>query len=453
MPMIRFGTDGIRGRFGDGITAEVAYAVGRAAAEVVADGGRLALARDTRESGDELARAVVAGAASAAVEVVYLGVVPTPVLASVTTRAGLPGCMITASHNPYFDNGLKLFNAAGLKLSADEERAVEGVVNATVDALGDEPVDLGPDALGPVTVSADAGELVDGYLNDVVTPHAELDLSTLRVGFDFAHGAGSHLGPRLFDRFKLGAVHYLGAEPDGRNINAGYGSTAPEAIMAAVTAEGLDLAFAFDGDGDRVLAIDERGRLVDGDTLIAILAGDLSDRGLLADDTVVVTTWSNLGLHKAMAARDIAVSQTEVGDKYILERLNERSWSLGGEQSGHIILRDRATTGDGMLVAAELLSVLARAVRPLGELADEAMQPLPQVATAVRVTTPPKELVAQLADALAAQQAALGDDGRAVLRPSGTEPVVRVMAEALTVEGAQAVVDALSAAVTERDAV
>lgn len=452
MPMIRFGTDGIRGRFGDGITAEVAYAVGRAAAEVVAGDGRLALARDTRESGDELARAVVAGAASADVEVVYLGVVPTPVLASVTTRGGLPGCMITASHNPYVDNGLKLFNDAGLKLSAAEEQAVESAVNATVSALATEPIALGPDALGPVSLSADAGDLIDAYVNDVVAPHAELDLSTLRVGFDFAHGAGSHLGPRLFDRFKLGTTHYVGAEPDGRNINDGYGSTAPEAIMAAVTTHGLDLAFAFDGDGDRVLAIDERGRLVDGDALIAILAGDLADRGLLADDTVVVTTWSNLGLHKAMAARNIDVSQTEVGDKYILARLNERSWSLGGEQSGHIILRDRATTGDGMLVAAELLSVIARAGRSLGELADDAMQPLPQVATAVRVTTPPKELVATLADALAEQQAALGDDGRAVLRPSGTEPVVRVMAEAPTVTAAQAVVDALSRVVTERDA-
>ncbi|MEL7154995.1 MAG: phosphoglucosamine mutase, partial [Actinomycetota bacterium] len=343
MVMIRFGTDGIRGRVGTEITAEVAYAVGRAAADVVAADGRLALACDTRESGDLLARAVVAGAASSGARVVYLGVVPTPVLASVTVRAGMPGCMITASHNPYHDNGLKLFNARGLKLDPAEEQAVEAAVNRTMEGLT-----LDPSALVGLDVDATAAELVDAYAADVIAPLAEVDLSGFRVGFDFANGAGSYLGPRLFDQVKLASVHYVGNEPTGTNINDGAGSTAPEAMTAAVVEHGLDLAFAFDGDGDRVLAIDDRGLLVDGDALIAILAGDLAERGMLAGNTVVVTTWSNLGLLKAMAARGIDVAQTEVGDKYILELLDQRSLSLGGEQSGHIILRDRTTTGDGM---------------------------------------------------------------------------------------------------------
>lgn len=450
--MIRFGTDGIRGRVGQDITAEVAYAVGRAAADVVADGGRLALARDTRQSGEELARAVAAGAASAGADVMYLGIVPTPVLASVTVRAQVPGCMITASHNPYHDNGLKLFNDHGLKLAAEEERAVEEVVNETVSAL---TLDAGAGtAITADTVDVDAAatDLVDAYVADVVAANAEVDLSGFRVGFDFANGAGSYLGPRLFDQIKLAAVHYIGNEPTGTNINDGFGSTAPGAMMATVVDEGLDMAFAFDGDGDRVLAIDDRGQLVDGDALIAVLADDLSQRGLLAEDTVVVTTWSNLGLHKAMAARDIQVALTEVGDKHILELLNQRSLSLGGEQSGHIILRDRTTTGDGMLVAAEVLAVVARAGRPLSELAAEAMQRVPQVASAIGVTSRPGELVAALSQELATRQEQLGADGRVVLRPSGTEPVVRVMVEAPTLEAAQAIVDDLSRLVAERDA-
>ncbi|MEM8926169.1 MAG: phosphoglucosamine mutase [Actinomycetota bacterium] len=444
--MIEFGTDGIRGRVGDQITVEVAYAIGRAAAEVVA-AGRLCVARDTRASGEELARAVHVGAVDGGSDVLHLGVVPTPVLASATVSEGIPGCMITASHNPYHDNGLKLFNAEGLKLSPEEERAVEARIN---ELMGAGTIDAS--AMAAVDVAAVEAGPIDAYAAALLDAHADLDLSSLAVGFDFAHGAGSFLGPRVFDQFKAGRVHYIGADPDGTNINDGFGSTAPEALMAAVVAEGLDVAFAFDGDGDRVMAIDEDGGLVDGDELIAILADDMAARGVLADRSIVVSNWSNLGLFKAMAARDIEVVQSQVGDKYILELLNTRQLSLGGEQSGHIILREHSTTGDGMLVAAEVLSVLGRSGRSLGQLAADAMQRVPQVAVAVRVTAPPKEVVAALADELAAQQEHLGDDGRAVLRPSGTEPVVRVMAEAPTEAEATAVVASLSEAVRAYEA-
>ncbi len=447
--MIRFGTDGIRGRVGDTITTEVAYAVGRAAGEVVAEGGRLCIGRDTRESGPELARAVDAGAAAAGAEVLHLGVVPTPVLAATTVRAAMPGCMITASHNPFHDNGLKLFTAEGLKLSADQERAVEERCN---EVLASPPPGAAIDETRSVEVGDDARALIDAYVVSVLDAHAGLDLSGLRVGFDFAHGAGSRLGPQLFDRFKLGSAHYVGAEPDGVNINDGVGSTAPEALMAAVTDLQLDLAFAFDGDGDRVLAVTGDGTLVDGDEIVCILASHLLATDRLTERTVVVTNWSNLGLFKALAARDIEVVQTAVGDKHILEQLNLRGLSLGGEQSGHIILRDRATTGDGMLVAAELLAVVGRTGRSLADLAAEAMQRVPQVATAVRVGAAPADVVEALASVRAAQAAKLGDDGRIVLRASGTEPVVRVMAEAPTAEQAQAVVDELAQAVADHDA-
>ena len=313
MAMIRFGTDGIRGRVGDVITEEVAYAVGRAAAETIAS-GRLLVARDTRQSGDVLARAFDAGGRDGGAEVVHLGVVPTPVLAHATVVETTPGCMITASHNPYHDNGLKLFGPEGLKLSPQQETAVESRVNGLL-ADG-----AGPEQGTDVPPAVFAGP-VDGYTAALLDHHRDLDLSGLAVGFDFANGAGSFLGPRLFDQFKLARVLYIGAEPDGVNINDGFGSTAPEAIMAAVVEGGLDAGFAFDGDGDRVMAVDNTGRLVDGDQLMAILAADMAERGVLAARSIVVSNWSNLGLFKAMEARNIEVVQSQVGDKYILELL------------------------------------------------------------------------------------------------------------------------------------
>lgn len=437
---VRFGTDGIRGRAGVDVTFDVAYAVGRAAAEQICPDHRLVVAWDTRESSEGLARALTVGAVAGGGIVDHLGVVPTPVLASVGARHGIPGCMITASHNPFQDNGLKLFTAEGLKLSAEVEQTIERRVNELLDHL-DADVDLRGAEIGIDTWNRD---LVDTYVREHFGSGERLGLQDLRIGFDFANGAGSFLGPEIFDRFDVAEVHYLGNEPDGCNINRGFGSTAPEAMMRLVEQRGLDVAFTFDGDGDRVLAIDEQGELIDGDVLIAILAADLAGRGLLNGRAIVVSNWSNLGLYNAMADLEIEVVQSAVGDKYILELLNERGLSLGGEQSGHIILRDRTTTGDGMLVAAELLSIVSRRRVPLSRLAAAAMVRVPQVAVAVQVRCDPEDVVAALEDVLAVEVAKLGDEGRAVLRPSGTEPVVRVMAEAPTSEAAQAVVDRLS---------
>lgn len=445
---VRFGTDGIRGLVGVEITSAVAYSVGRAAAELISGEGRLVVAWDTRESSEGLARAFTSGALAGRAEVEHLGVVPTPVLASVCARHGMPGCMITASHNLYQDNGLKLFTNEGLKLSAQVEAAVESRSSELIAALG-------PGAEAELlvgTVDEWNRELVDQYVEEQFRSADLAPRASLRVGFDFANGAGSYLGPTVFDQLEVAEVHYLGTEPDGRNINLGVGSTAPEALMGLVEQHGLDVAFAFDGDGDRVMAIDEQGELIDGDALIAILAADLAERDLLNDRAIVVSNWSNLGLFKAMAERDIEVVQSEVGDKYILELLNERHLSLGGEQSGHIILRDRTTTGDGMLVAAELLSIISRRGVPVSQLASAAMVRVPQVAHAVRVTADPKRIVAYLDDVLAIELSKLGADGRAVLRPSGTEPVVRVMAEAPTVATAESVVVRLGDEVRACDA-
>lgn len=444
---VRFGTDGIRGRAGVDITHAVAYSVGRAAAEVISPGDRLAVAWDTRESSQGLAQAFTAGAVAGGAAVEHLGVVPTPVLADVSARHALPGCMITASHNLYEDNGLKLFNPEGLKLSAELELAVETRVNALLAELGpDDAIDGTPADVEPVNHG-----LIDIYIEEQFASGRALDLSALRVGLDFANGAGSYLGPRIFGGFRAAEIHCLGDKPDGRNINLGFGSTAPEAMMDLVREKGLDVAFTFDGDGDRVMAIDENGELIDGDVLIAILAIDLDARGLLNDRAIVVSNWSNLGLFKAMASRDIEVVESEVGDKYILELLNKRELSLGGEQSGHIILRDRTTTGDGMLVAAEVLSLLSRSEVPISHLASAAMTRVPQVANAVRVQTDPRAIVSALQSVLDAEQSKLGEDGRAVLRPSGTEPVVRVMAEAPTVAIAESVIERLAIEVRSCD--
>ncbi len=440
MPRVRFGTDGVRGLANDTLTPEVALAVGRAA--VTLSGGRpVLIGRDTRRSGTMLEAAVAAGVCAAGADAVLLGVVPTPAVAVASAAEDTVGVVISASHNPYGDNGLKLFAPGGRKLTDDEQSGVETVITEAL-VPGGSP---GPTGAGVGVVRHDDTAL-ERYATAVEAALEGRRLDGLRVVVDCAHGADSVVAPQVLTR--LGAqVEVLADAPDGTNINDGVGSTHPESRQAAVTASGADLGVAFDGDADRVLAVDERGRLVDGDQIMAMCAVDLHARGRLAGDTLVVTVMSNLGLHHAMRAAGIRVVATSVGDRYVLEAMAAGGHSLGGEQSGHLVFADHATTGDGLLSAVVLCDLVRRSGRGLADLADSSMVRLPQVLRNVRVDRPLSDVAELLAGPVGEANARLGDSGRVLLRPSGTEPVVRVMVEAPTVEEADEVAAALVAAV------
>ncbi|MFN8018263.1 MAG: phosphoglucosamine mutase [Acidimicrobiales bacterium] len=439
---LKFGTDGVRGVANQELTPELALNLGRAAARVLG-GSTWLVGRDTRRSGTLLASALAAGLATEGVEVRDLGVVPTPGVAHLAAADGLPGAMISASHNPFGDNGIKLFAAGGRKLSDEVEAQLEAELTALASQGDPRPRPSGA-AVGVVVAAADA---VDRYcrhlVEDVLEPGA---LGGTKVVIDGAHGAAAALAAPVLEA--LGAsVVAIHVAPDGTNINDGCGSTHPEALQAAVVAHGADVGLAFDGDADRVLAVDAAGELVDGDQLIAICAIDLHERGALRNDTVVVTVMSNLGFRQAMAARGIEVVTTAVGDRYVLEALDAGGHQLGGEQSGHVIFRDLASTGDGLLTGLQLLGVMARTGRPLADLAADAMVRLPQVLVNVRTAHRDPDLLAKLADDVAAAEARLATRGRVLLRASGTEPVVRVMVEAPTHDEASAVADVLAARV------
>jgi phosphoglucosamine mutase len=451
---VKFGTDGLRGVANAELTPELVLALGRAAARVVPAPGFI-VGRDTRLSGPLLQAALAAGLASEGVRVADVGVIPTPGLAWLSATRQLPAAMISASHNPFPDNGVKLFGAGGTKLSDPAERALEAELARLV---AEQPPSTrstrspsSPDV--KAVVGASVGRIdpdpagVDEYSDHLVTALEGRRLEGLRCVVDCASGAASRVAPSVLAR--LGAdVIVIADAPDGTNINDGCGSTHPEALQAAVVAAGADVGLAFDGDADRVLAVDHAGTLVDGDHLMALFAVDLQERGLLASDTVVVTVMTNLGMLLALEARGIRVCQTNVGDRHVLAAIEEGGYTLGGEQSGHIIFRRLATTGDGILTGLQLLDLLRRRARSLAELAGEAMTRLPQELVSVAVSDP-----GQLASAgavweeVAAVEADLGRAGRVLLRPSGTEPVVRVMVEAQSVDQARAAVDRLSRAV------
>jgi phosphoglucosamine mutase len=436
---LKFGTDGVRGVANVELTPELALLLGRAAARVLG-GDRWLIGRDTRRSGPVLTAALAAGLATEGVDVVDLGVLPTPGVAHLAAAQGVPAAMISASHNPFGDNGIKVFAAGGRKLADEVEAQLEAEL-AALGAQGDPRPRPSGAAVGTIAVDHQAVEAYRRHLVEGVV--ASDALRGLKVVIDGAHGAASELAAEVIGA--LGAtVHAIHTEPDGVNINEGCGSTHPEDLQAAVVAHGADVGLAFDGDADRVLATDAQGNLVDGDQIIAICAIDLHERGALRDDSVVVTVMTNLGFHQAMAARGIHVVTTAVGDRYVLEALDRDGLALGGEQSGHVIFRDLASTGDGMLTGLVLLDVVARAGRPLGELAAEAMVRLPQVLVNVRTAERDPNLLDKLAADVAAAEADLGDRGRVLLRASGTEPVVRVMVEAPTHTEAAEVADRLA---------
>jgi len=431
-----FGTDGVRGVAGEKLSADLALGLGRAATTVARERGaehpRVLVIRDTRESGEMLEAALAAGVAAAGGEVLLGGVLPTPAAPLLLRRYEFDlAAVLSASHNPYEDNGIKFFGADGFKLSDATELEIERRL--------EEPAPGGT-AIGRIRALHGTQE---DYLRALHERYADLDLSGVDVVLDCANGATHRVAPEIFRR--LGAtVTVIGDTPDGRNINAGCGSTHIDALTERVTGGGHDLGFAFDGDGDRVLAVDRNGVVVDGDELIALAALHLRGAGRLAGDGVAVTVMTNYGFHAAMEAAGIEVASTQVGDRYVLEALRERGWVLGGEQSGHIIELSFAPSGDG--IASALLTLEALAGDDLAR--RDAMHRLPQRLVNVRVADRDAAMDApELAAASAEEGEALSGRGRVLVRPSGTEPLVRVMVEAPTAEEADEICARLVAVV------
>jgi phosphoglucosamine mutase len=423
-----FGTDGVRGHANADLTPELALAVASAAARVLVLHDRshrpvAVVGRDPRASGEMLEAAVVAGLTSAGADVKLVGVLPTPAVAYLTGVYGADvGVMLSASHNPMPDNGVKLFARGGNKLPDDLEAEIE----AEMDAGWTKPRPVGA-AVGRVTAAVGGAEQ---YVRHLLAS-SPTSLAGLKLVVDCANGAASTVASDLYRRAGAEVVT-IAADPDGLNINDGVGSTHIESLAIYVVQHGADLGIAHDGDADRCLAVDATGTVVDGDQILALCARHLKDQGQLKDDTVVATVMSNLGFHHAMRDAGIEVLTTAVGDRYVLEALTEKGLSLGGEQSGHVIFTDAATTGDGLLTALRLMSCMASSGRSLAELAS-IVQRLPQVLVNVQVSD--KATVAASAEVQAAVGKAaseLGDNGRILLRPSGTEQLVRVMVEAGT---------------------
>jgi phosphoglucosamine mutase len=440
-----FGTDGVRGLANGDLTAQMALGLAQAAASVLTRGrhadevkslgrrSRAVIGRDPRISGEFLSAAVAAGLASSGIDVLDAGVIPTPGVAFLVRDTDVDfGVMVSASHNHAADNGIKFFSYGGTKLPDEVEDRIES-------AFGTQPLAPTGAGVGRVSRFADAE---DRYALHLLTT-IETPLTGLHVVLDCAHGAAAGVSPRVF-RDAGCEVTVLGADPDGLNINQGCGSTHMEPLQKAVVSLGADFGIAHDGDADRALAVDHTGRIVDGDHILAILALSMKSRGVLDGNGVVATVMSNLGFHRLMAEHGISVEATKVGDRYVLEALARTGFGLGGEQSGHIIVPRHQTTGDGLLTGLMLAQEVARTGTPLAELADQ-MTVYPQVLINVSgVDKTRVETDLSVRHAVEEASASLGDQGRVLLRPSGTEALVRVMVEADTKDRADSVAQALA---------
>jgi phosphoglucosamine mutase len=439
-----FGTDGIRGRANAQITPELALRVGQAAGLVFQRGEhrhRVVVGKDTRLSGYMIETALVAGFTSVGMDVLLFGPMPTPAVAMLTRsmRADL-GVMISASHNPYDDNGIKLFGPDGYKLSDAVEREIEGVMDSDVARRLAKSAELG------------RAKRIEGVQDRYIefakrTLPRDLSLDGLRVVVDCANGAAYRVAPEAL--WELGAeVITLGVEPDGFNINKDCGSTEPAALSAKVREVRADVGIALDGDADRVVIIDEKGHLVDGDQLMAVIAGSWKDDGRLSQPGVVATVMSNLGFERHLKEIGLSLARTSVGDRYVLEHMREHGFNLGGEPSGHIILSDYTTTGDGLVAALQVLAVVKRQNRPVSEVCHR-FEPLPQVMKNVRYKQGAPLEDAKVKSAITGAQARLNGNGRLVIRPSGTEPVIRVMGEGDDQYLVEEVVDEIVEALTQ----
>ncbi|GIU84311.1 MAG: phosphoglucosamine mutase [Acidimicrobiales bacterium] len=439
---LRFGTDGVRGDAEEELTPKRMVALGRAIARVFRP-DFVVIGRDTRLSGERIERDLARGLHAEGVRVGRLSVAPTPAVAWSSAHRGVPGIAVSGSHNHWKDNGVKVFAPGGLKL----DDATQSEIEQTWWELENDDVE-GPE-LQPAP-AVDLPEDLVGYRDSLVASVEGRRFDGIDVVLDCANGAAFEIAPDIISW--LGArVFLLNAKPDGRNINEKCGSTHPEVVSRAVVRCGADVGFAFDGDADRVIASDEQGRVVDGDQIIAMCAIDLRDRGRLKNDTVAVTVMSNLGLRMGLRATAIEVVDTPVGDRYVLEELDKRGLSLGGEQSGHIIFRDLATTGDGILTALQVLDLMARTGRYLSDIAETSMTKLPQVLRNVRCSGRDPAIVEKIRPVVEREERLLGDGGRVLVRMSGTEPVVRVMVEAPTERMASEVAERIVQAVQSQD--
>ncbi|MCL2575646.1 MAG: phosphoglucosamine mutase [Defluviitaleaceae bacterium] len=424
--MVKFGTDGIRGVANTELTAKIAFEVGQAGALVLCKGverPQMLIASDTRHSCDMLVMALSAGVCSVGVDVVDLGILPSPGIAALVKKYGAAaGIMVSASHNPYYDNGIKFFTAEGFK-PAD---AVEREIEATIGNVWEEELPKGT-AIGSTFSSAKAQDDYVEFLKECVFNSS---FEGMTIALDCANGAAFEVAPDVFEQ--LGAtVHIMGDSPDGANINDKCGSTYISTLVEFMKDKGCDCGFAFDGDGDRLFAVDELGNVLDGDMVMAVLAQRMAERDKLAKNTVVATVMSNLGFINAMRDSGIEVEQTAVGDRYVLERMKEGGFTLGGEQSGHIILYNHQTTGDGLLAALAVALIMKTSGKTLSEL--NIVKPMPQVLVNVKVSNDSKEKIMEQANVAAAiadlETKYSGSKGRVLIRPSGTEPLLRIMIE------------------------
>lgn len=421
-----FGTDGVRGIANTELTADLAYALGRAGAFVLTEGThkpKILVAKDTRISGDMLEAALVAGILSVGAEAVILGVVPTPAVAHLTRQYKADaGVMISASHNPVEYNGIKFFDGRGYKLSDELEDQIQSVIESNFEGV---PSPVGGAVGRSYTEETALREYIDYAMSTIKT-----DLKGLRVALDCANGAAYKAAVKAFRA--LGAtVYVINDNPDGNNINENCGSTHMEELMDYVVRKKCDIGFAFDGDADRCLAVDEKGNMINGDFLLTICAKALKESGKLKDDTLVVTVMSNLGLDIAAKREGINLVKTKVGDRYVLEEMLKENYILGGEQSGHIIFLDHNTTGDGLVTALQIAAILKESGKSFSELAG-IMKELPQVLVNAKVPNEKKNIYledAEIIEAINAVEAKLNGVGRVLIRPSGTEPLVRVMLE------------------------
>lgn len=441
-----FGTDGVRGVANQELTPELAFRVGRTGGYVLAqyqeDKSKKPLvlvARDTRISGQLLQHALISGLLSVGIEVMSLGVISTPAVAYLTRIQGAAaGVQITASHNPAEYNGIKFFGPDGFKLLDEQEDDIEKLLDAPEDTLPRPSTT----ALGTVT------SYPEGVLKytQFLTQTLQEDLAGLKVVVDAANGATSGIVTRLFADLEADFTT-MADKPNGININDGVGSTHPETLAKAVVEQGAQVGVAFDGDGDRCIAVDENGAIVNGDKIMYILGHYFAERGRLKHDTVVTTVMSNMGLYKALEAADLQSLQTKVGDRYVVEEMRKNGYNLGGEQSGHVVLFDYNTTGDGLLTAIQLLNVMKQTGKPLSELAAP-VSTYPQKLVNIKVADKKKALSnPAIQSAIETVEKEMAGDGRVLVRPSGTEPLLRVMAEAPTVEAVGQYVDRIAAVV------
>jgi phosphoglucosamine mutase len=439
----RFGTDGVRGVANEELTAELALALGRATARIL-PAPTFVVGRDTRRSGPLLQAALSAGLATEGADVLDLGVLPTPGVAAVAERRKMPGAMVSASHNPFADNGIKLFSFLGTKLPVEVEDEVQAELDSLLADADRPPRRPTGHSVGRMLPDATGAE---HYREHLVASMEDRRLDGLRIVVDCANGAASDFAPDVLT--ELGAtVTALHHKPDGTNINDKCGSTDPAHLSLTVIEHQADLGLALDGDADRVIAVDHTGSVIDGDALLALFALDLAGRGRLAGNTVVVTVMTNLGFRLAMESHGIAVRETDVGDRHVLAALDADGFTLGGEQSGHIIFRSQSTTGDGILTGLALADLMTRTGSTLADMVLGLVERVPQVLVNVPIPRPERLAdAAEVWDAVVAAEAELGHEGRILLRASGTEPLVRVMVEARQQAQANAVAAQLAGVV------